>query len=56
MIHNVSYLYNLSLSKKTSGWKRTEKSVAYEETQSPIFLILCVLCFERQSFLTFILL
>ena len=35
-------------------------SVAYEETQSnresPIFVILCALCFHRQSFLTFILL
>ena len=25
------------------------------QTESPIFVILCVLCFQRQSFLTFIL-
>ena len=24
------------------------------QTESPIFVILCVLCFQRQSFLTFI--
>ena len=26
------------------------------QTESPIFVILCVLCFQRQSFLTFIVL
>ena len=26
------------------------------QTEPPIFVILCVLCFQRQSFLTFILL
>ena len=25
-----------------------------DQTESPIFVILCVLCFQRQSFLTFI--
>ena len=45
---------------QTLMYAASQTRVAYEETkrlsqtESPIFVILCVLCFQRQSFLTFI--
>ena len=45
-----------SVSPLTILYLKFEQVQFTTQTESPIFVILCVLCFQRQSFLTFILL
>ena len=60
MVHFLYYSSVIpALDKKLGAYAASQTTVMHmkrlNQTESPIFVILCVQCFQRQSFLTFIL-